>query len=339
MFIICVSISPLQKPIGQVLGMKKDIRMLDSQLGDTPAAALPLLITAEPGQPLGTLDDAARKRIGDALATIGGVLLRGFSVTSPLDFRKFAASFGAPLASYEFGSTPRSKVFPGVYSSTEYPAHQHIPLHNEQSYTRQWPSRIWFHCMQASEQGGETPIADSRLVYQRLPAELRDTFAERELLYVRNYSAALDLPWQRVFNTESRTEVECYCSEQGIEWEWKADGELRTRQRCQAVLQHPERGEWLWFNQAHLFHVSALEPAMRASLLAAVGEAELPRNVYFGDGEIIPDAMLDTVREVYREVEVAFPWQVGDVLMLDNRLVAHGRRSFVGARKVIVAMA
>ena len=303
------------------------------------ARPLPLLIQAQPEQTIHDIDDDTRRTSVHALGLTGGVLFRGFKLASPLDFRKFAASFGQPLASYEFGSTPRSKVFAGVYTSTEYPAHQHIPLHNEQSYTRAWPSRIWFHCVKPGETGGETPIADSRQVYQHMPEALREAFAARELLYVRNYGGALDLPWQRVFNTDDRAEVERYCASQAIEWEWKNDGELRTRQRCQSVLQHPDTGEWVWFNQAHLFHVSALDPATRSSLLAAVGEANLPRNVYFGDGSPIADEVLDTVRGVYRDVTVAFAWQAGDVLMLDNRLVAHGRRPFAGDRKVIVAMA
>jgi alpha-ketoglutarate-dependent taurine dioxygenase len=303
------------------------------------ADALPLLIHAPHAMPLLGIGDEERQRARAALAQVGGVLWRGFGVPSPLDFKKFAAGFGLPLASYEFGSTPRSKVLGGVYSSTEYPAHQHIPLHNEQSYTRQWPSLIWFHCMKPSLSGGETPIADSREIYRRMPQALREEFASKELLYVRNYSAALDLPWQRVFNTAERAEVERYCAANGIKWEWTADGELRTRQRCQAVLRHPDSGEWVWFNQAHLFHASAVEPALRASLLAAVGEDKLPRNVYFGDGSPIADDKLDAIRAVYAACTVAFPWQAGDVLMLDNLLVAHGRTPFTGDRKVIVAMA
>lgn len=307
---------------------------------DSLQDCLPFVITAETSQPpLTEIGDGLRQAAAAALGSTGAVLFRGFGVPTPLAFKKFAASFGLPLASYEFGSTPRSKVFSGVYSSTEYPAHQSIPLHNEQSYTRQWPSLIWFHCMKPSLTGGETPIADSRLVYDRIEAALRQEFAERELLYVRNYSEALDLPWQRVFNTDDRAQVEAYCAVNGIEWEWKADGELRTRQRCQAVLQHPRTGEWVWFNQAHLFHESANEPALRANLLAAVGYANLPRNVCFGDGSPIADDKLDAIRAVYQRTAVAFPWQAGDVLMLDNLLVAHGRNPFSGERKVIVAMA
>ncbi len=300
---------------------------------------MPVIVTAQHAESIHAIDDDRKQSLIETLQRIGAVLFRGFRVASPVDFKKFAASFGLPLASYEFGSTPRSKVFPGIYSSTEYPAHQSIPLHNEQSYTRQWPSRIWFHCMKPSVTGGETPIADSRLVFQRIPEALREEFARKELLYVRNYSAALDLPWQQVFNTEERAEVERYCTAQGIEYEWKADGELRTRQRCQAVLQRPVTGEWVWFNQAHLFHISSVETEARNSMLQVLGEENLPRNVYFGDGSPIADAQLDTIRAVYRDTAVAFPWQAGDVLMLDNYLVAHGRNPFTGDRKVIVAMA
>ncbi len=300
---------------------------------------LPLLIDSQQRQSIHALSDEVRAIALDALGKTGGVLFRNFKVPTPLDFKRFAASFGMPLGTYEFGSTPRSKVFAGVYSSTEYPAHQSIPLHNEQSYTRQWPSRIWFHCMTASQTGGETPIADSRRVYQAIDPAIREEFIAKGLLYVRNYSSALDVPWQQVFNTHERSQVEQYCQAQGIDWSWSADGELSTRQLCQAAVRHPATHEWVWFNQAHLFHISAMAQDLRQALIAAVGEAQLPRNVYFGDGTPIPDATLDAIRAVYADTCVAFPWQAGDVLMLDNLLVAHGRNPFSGDRKVIVAMA
>ena len=40
----------------------------------------------------------------------------------------------------------------------------------------------------------------------------------------------------------------------------------------------------------------------------------------------------------YDETMVRFPLRKGDLLMLDNMLVAHGRMPFTGARKVAVAM-
>lgn len=301
------------------------------------ASALPVVL--EGTGPLSAVIEDRGSEIADALGTVGGVLLRGYAVESVEAFRGFAAAFGHPLLSYEFGSTPRSKVEGGVYSSTEYPAHREIPLHNEQSYTRDWPLRIWFHCVTASPEGGATPLADSRAIYRALDPALRDRFAQRGLRYVRNFGNGLDLPWSKVFNTEDRSAVEAYCRDHAIDFEWKEDGELRTSQLCQAVARHPRTGEDVWFNQAHLFHVSALDAVEREVLLDTVGEDELPRNVYFGDGSPIPDEELDAVRAVLAAEKVTFPWQAGDVLMLDNMLIMHGREPYAGPRKVVVAMA
>ncbi|MDH0864405.1 TauD/TfdA family dioxygenase [Mitsuaria sp. GD03876] len=299
---------------------------------------LPALIEPETfGEPL--MDALARRRgeIETLVGTVGGVLLRGFDVPDAAAFRAFAAGFGHPLLSYEFGSTPRSEVGAGVYTSTEYPAHQSIPLHNEQAYTREWPMKIWFHCVTASPEGGETPIADSRAVLRRMPPAIRARF-EPGILYVRNYGD-FDVPWQKVFNTTAPADVERYCSANEIRWEWQPDGSLRTTQRCQAVETHPRAGEAVWFNQAHLFHASNLPPEVRESLEDLLGVENLPRNTFFADGSPIPDGLLDEVRAVLDAETVSFRWEAGDVLMLDNMLAAHARSPFRGPRKVIVAMA
>lgn len=306
------------------------------------AYTLPLLLqpVREHGQvTLEQAGGALRAMAAQHLEQAGGLLFRGFGVQDVPGFRAFAASFGDELLSYEFGSTPRSKVEQGVYTSTEYPAHQTIPQHNEQAYTRQWPMRIWFYCHTASPAGGETPIADSREVYRRIPQRIRQRFIDKGLMYVRNYGNGLDVPWQQVFNTGDRSAVEAYCRSQHIAWEWKDDDELRTRQVCQAIATHPRTGDTVWFNQAHLFHISALEAAVRDNLLAVVDEEDLPRNVYYGDGSPIEDGLLDEIRAAYDSVTVRFPWQAGDVLMLDNMLATHGRAPFSGPRKVVVAMA
>jgi alpha-ketoglutarate-dependent taurine dioxygenase len=273
------------------------------------------------------------------LPSVGGVLFRGFEVGGVEAFRAFAQAFGHDLLGYEFGSTPRSRVGEGVYSSTEYPAHQSIPLHNEQSYSLRWPMKIWFYCAQPSARGGETPIADSRQVYARMPENIRRRWRERGLQYVRNYGRGLDVPWQQVFNTEERRAVEAFCREQAIACEWKDDGELRTRQVCQAVARHPNTGEWVWFNQAHLFHVSGLAPELREALLDLAEPEDLPRNVYYGDGSPLEESLLDEVRGVLEASRIAFAWQAEDILLLDNMLVAHARAAFEGPRRVVVAMA
>ncbi len=317
-----------------------------------PGGALPLLVMPAQGGDAG--GDGAGGKAADwrdwlpdihavvrsHLPEVGGLLFRGFGLHGDAPFRAFAESFGRALLDYDFGSTPRSAVDKGVYTSTEYPAHQSIPLHNEQAYTLQWPGLIWFHCVTAAASGGATPIADSRAVHQRIDPAIRDRFAAKGLMYVRNYGNGLDLPWQRAFNTDDPAEVERFCRANAISWDWTEDGELRTRQICPAVARHPGSGAMVWFNQAHLFHVSNLPPAVRESLMAVVeDEQDLPRHVFYGDGTPIEDTALDHIRAVLDACTRRFPWQEGDVMMLDNMLAAHGRDPFSGARKVVVAMA
>lgn len=279
-----------------------------------------------------------RELIETQLRRHGAVLFRKFDLQTVDAFAEFIEALGHELLDYNYQSTPRSTVTGNIYTSTEYPAAQTIPLHNEMAYARSWPMKIFFFCVTAAEQGGETPIADSRKVFARIDPEVRDRFIEEQVMYVRNYDEGLDLSWSTVFQTTDRSQVEAYCNEAGIEFEWLANNRLRTRQVCQAAALHPVTGAWVWFNQAHLFHVSSLEPSVRAALASTYDEHEYPRNAYYGDGSPIKDEALENIRAAYRRETISFPWQAGDVLMLDNMLMAHGRRPFTGPRRVVVGM-
>lgn len=317
------------------LPLSIDVRTLGPGPGDVVVVAP----QGDAPQPL-VLSDAIAAIVDRHLLREGAILFRGFDILGEQPFQAFASAFGDPLLDYRFGSTPRTDLGDGVYTSTEYPAHQVIPLHNEQSYTRSWPLRLWFHCVIPADEGGETPIADSRIVYDRLDPALRRRFAEKRLCYSRNYGGGLDVPWQKVFGTDDRATVEGYCRDNGITCEWKPDGDLRTRQIVQAVADHPITGETVWFNQAHLFHVSNLDPAVQEALMSIAGDSwNLPRNVFYGDGSPLEDSALQEIRGVLDACAIRFPWRAGDVLMLDNMLFAHARSTFRGKRKVLVAMA
>ncbi|MCJ2188284.1 TauD/TfdA family dioxygenase [Novosphingobium beihaiensis] len=284
--------------------------------------------------------DEAQGLASRHLRQAGALLFRDCAPPDETLFRTFAASFGSSLIGYDFASTPRTAVGDGVYTSTEYPAHQTIPLHNEQSYTLTWPKRIWFHCVTAPQSGGETPIADSRQIFARIDPAIREEFTAKGLTYTRNYGNGLDLPWQDAFGTTDRASIQRYCEANRIVCEWTPDGELRTQQTCQAVARHPQTGDDVWFNQAHLFHPSNLPPTVRETLLAVVGSTRaLPRHVCFGDGTEICEQAMSHVRQVLDECTRAFPWRTGDILMLDNMLTAHARAPFSGPRRIVVAMA
>lgn len=280
-----------------------------------------------------------RAMVSDRLRQHGGLLFRGFDVGPADRFEACITAISDKLLEYEYRSTPRTRVAGRIYTSTEYPPSRSIPLHNEMSYARAWPLKIWFHALRVAARGGQTPLADSRKVFARLGPRLRDRFAARQVMYVRNYGHGVDLPWQEVFQTNDRREVERFCGRVGIEFEWKSDDRLTTRQVCQAAAVHPQTGEPVWFNQAHLFHISSLDEASRNLLLERFGEDELPRNACFGDGAPIETDALDKIRDAYDREKIVFGWEPGDVLLLDNMRVAHGRQPFEGERRVLAGMA
>jgi alpha-ketoglutarate-dependent taurine dioxygenase len=304
-----------------------------------PEILLPLVI--QPAMTGINLVDWARNRrelIEAYLLKHGAILFRNFKVTAADEFEQFITVSSEKPFAYTERSSPRSQVSGNIYSSTDYPADQRIFMHNENSYAHTWPLKIFFCCSTAAHSGGETPLADTRKVFQRIDARIRDRFLQKKVMYVRNFGTRLGLSWQTVFQTTDRVMVNDYCRHAGYEVEWEDNNHLRTRRVGQAIARHPRTGEMVWFNHAAFFHITTLEPEMREVLLAELRQEDLPNNTYYGDGSPIEPSVLDELREAYQKETVTFQWQEGDVLMLDNMLTAHGREPFIGPRKIWVGM-
>jgi alpha-ketoglutarate-dependent taurine dioxygenase len=302
--------------------------------------AIPWLI--EPArEPLDLTEWASSHRdtITSLLREHRALLFRGFRAWADEELGRFLEAISdGPRLEYRDRSTPRQEIQDRLYTSTQYPAEHAIAQHNEGTYWRVWPLTIAFGCVIAPEDRGATPIADCRRVLARLDPDLVGRFHEKGVRYVRNYNDGFGLRWQDVFQTTDPAEVEAYCRDNAIEVEWKAKQRLRTRQVRAALAVHPRTGEKVWFNHAAFFHVSSLEPEIRTSLVAELGEAELPYNTYYGDGTPIEPEALDQIRQAYRDETVRFAWQRGDVLLLDNMTIAHGREPYTGERRIIVGM-
>jgi alpha-ketoglutarate-dependent taurine dioxygenase len=307
--------------------------------GTIDGQGLPLVITpAVEGVDLRSWAADNRELIGRYLLQHGAVLFRGFGLRTVADFEAVASAITPELFG-EYGDLPRLPDSERIYGSTPYPADKTILFHNESSHLPRWPMKQFFFCVIAAQTGGETPIIDCRQLCRVIDPDVLSAFEEKGLLYVRNFSKGFDVSWQDFFKSDDRDEVEEICRTSGMGWEWRSGDRLMITQSAPAISVHPVTGDRVFFNQVQLHHVSCLDQATLTSLRELFDEPDLPRNVSYGDGSPIEDETMAYLGKVFDDNAVALPWQEGDIYMLDNMLVSHGRRPFGGPRKIAVAMA
>jgi alpha-ketoglutarate-dependent taurine dioxygenase len=272
----------------------------------------------------------------------GAILFRGFGVKTPASFARCVRSLNGNLLDYVDGNSPRTKLAAGVYTSTEYPSDYYISMHNELSYSHKWPRKLFFGCIVAPQEKGETPIADSRVILNSLDSEVVEEFTRKGVKYIRNLQGGQGVgpSWQDTFETTDKAAVEQYCADRDTAVQWQPDGSLKLTQVRPAVATHPQTRQAVWFNQADQFHPSTHPRQVYENMMSVYEgkEDELPQNAVFGDDTPIASSMLEHIRETSRKNAVVFPWQAGDLLIIDNMLTCHGRMPYAGARKILVAM-
>lgn len=308
---------------------------------------LPLLVEAPPGDGAGPeallrFYEENVDWIESRLLQRGAVLFRGFGIDQQEILRRTVLLLPGNLLDYVDGNSPRTKLTSGVYTSTEYPPEFFISMHNELSYSERWPARLFFCCATAPAEGGETPLADSRAILRNMSPEVVDAFTRKGVKYLRNLHGGRGYgpSWQKTFETQDRAVVEEFCRSSGMQFEWTPEGGIRLWHVRPAVAVHPRTGEAVWFNQADQFHPSTHPPKVYESLKALYKgkEAQMPQNATFGDDTPIEDWMLEEVRATTQREIRLLPWRQGDLLMVDNMLVCHGRMPFKGPRKILVSM-
>jgi hypothetical protein len=300
--------------------------------------ALPIVI--RPRRPISLAQwlDGACEDVDFLLEQSGALLFRGFGVMGAKDFESCLRGYARELMTAHEDTSPRTAVRGDISTSTDYPAAESIVFHNESSYSRRVPLRIYLHCVLPAESGGETPLAHCGHILRHIDPAIVRRFEEQGWLYVRNYVAGLGLDWRRVYRCEDRATLERTLRDGDIRWEWARDGHLRTISRRPAIMQHPRTLERLWFNHILFWHVTSLPPSIRHQLQAEFSPEDLPVNTYYGDGSPIEANVLEEIRSAYARVESRFAWESGDLLFVDNVKCAHGRASYSGQRRVLFAM-
>lgn len=304
--------------------------------------------------------DAHLAAVHVALRASGAVLFRGFGVTSPDALREIAERITGPLGEHYEGPSPRKGVARGVYTASEAPSVVPIPAHAEMSYLERMPRHLYFLCREPSRVGGETTLADGRKVLARLDPELVGPLFEQPLRIRRRHAGPSRVPnpfaptpWTSMFATEDRDEALERARALGFDARFEPDGSLTLEHEQPVARRHPETGELAWLNHLLVFHASTpaaiLEGALRArrapvrvaaaacARLAAWAGREVASDVRLANGDPIPDATVDHVRRVVARSSVALGWKRGDLVIVDNHRVLHGRLPFRGKREVLVA--
>jgi alpha-ketoglutarate-dependent taurine dioxygenase len=312
--------------------------LLNSKAG----ARLPLVI--RPEQSGADLSQWVRQNFDQFekdLTEHGGILLRGFGMDSADKFNSFMSCFNTAPLPYMFRSSPRKVLdasIQNIFLSTSYPSNRSINMHNESSYSRIWGKKIVFCCIQPAEQGGETPIADSRKVLRSISPGLVDKFRRRKIKYRRNLLPSLGMPWQEVFQTDDLNVAKGVCDRYKIEYRMEKDDCFVIEWVKHAICEHPLSKEETWFNHAFFFNKYARYEELGLDHTAKIPPQYLTSDTSFGDGtEISHDEYLE-LKNAYEVNKIVFPYQKGDVLFLDNLLTAHGRTPYKGDRTIATAV-
>ena len=271
---------------------------------------------------------------------VGALLFRGFDLDSSDNFENIVKILTPSLSNYIGGDSPRTRINNNIYTSTEYPANETISMHHEKSFSNNHPKFVYFFCETAPIIGGETPILDSRKLYNTLDKNIVDKFATKKLKYVMNLHGGNNIgkSWQEVFETEDKDLLHKILSDLNLNYFWKPNGKLRIEEVVNPVIQHYITQEWIFFSQADQWHPSNLSHNVFLAMHSIMHSDDFYHNCYFADGSEIEEKDLSSIREAVLKEIVTFEWKRGDLLMLDNIISMHGRRPFLGSRKILVAM-
>jgi Taurine catabolism dioxygenase TauD, TfdA family len=134
--------------------------------------------------------------------------------------------------------------------------------------------------------------------------------------------------WQSTLGAQTREQAEARLRSLNYSWQWLPDGCLRATTPVLPAVREVSPGRKSFFNQ--------LIAAFRGWKDARNDPAQAIR---FGDGAPLDRDAVQAAIALADELAFDIPWQRGDVVLVDNFLTMHGRRTFRGTRKVLASLA
>ena len=267
------------------------------------------------------------------LDTEGAIVLRNLDITGADDLDGFTRSFGFdpyPMNSYTLAA--RRHVGGNIYTANDVKVEVELPIHHEMTQAPVPPVVLFFFCKQPAMSGGRNPLAFSPAVY--------DKMAEREPEFVRKLkqhgvryvnlarrhtdsNSSVGTGWHTLFNTVDREKAAETATDMGYTVAWKTGDVLEmVSPTINAFTTHPVTGRTAWFNKIITWYKLHMrnDPAGVHTL--------------YGDFSEMPLSALNTMDEVIEEETVKIQWHKGDLVLLDNRLVMHGKSGGKGPREM-----
>ncbi|MFG1675332.1 TauD/TfdA family dioxygenase [Micromonospora sp. NPDC049282] len=267
------------------------------------------------------------------VADHGAVLLRPAGRFSRAEFVALGDALMRPRSHGAALAEAREFVAGDATTTTVTTGRQGIPLHREASYVPGSPSLLMFYCERPAAEGGETTVCDGVQLLAALPQAIREFVTRAEIRW------QLDMPdgsWQEMCGADDpAAAIAAIAGYAPFLMPWEsvtADAVGRTvRVRLSTRCVTPAL-----FDNLPAFCNSVLVQTGRRSSAADHGRR---LELRMADGAPFPVEVLSAVALVAEELTVPVPWQPGDVVIVNNTRVMHGRRGFADpARRILVRM-
>lgn len=282
---------------------------------------------------------ACRSAIDSCLKETGSLILRRLPVANRTDFNAFMAAMDYMPHSYEGGIAVRERDAGHVLVASQEDARISMAPHNEMAYLPNYPDKVFFLCVKAAEDGGEVPINDVRHSIDRIPDAVLRKFSDKGIRYHRvlpRDSSGTEIGWRDTFGTPDRDALEAFMQAKGHRIQWLANEGLSYSYVRDAFLPDPVTAQPLWFNQVTELHSSYWrEHPLFSSQLP---DTSYPATTTYGDGEPIDSDLITSLRAALWQTSRAVAMQTGDLFVLDNTYVQHGRFSYTGTRLHLVSL-
>jgi alpha-ketoglutarate-dependent taurine dioxygenase len=262
----------------------------------------------------------------------GAVLIRGLADLSPARCQQVLAGVcGGRWYLGDQVQTARKQLAENIYTASVYDQAFEIPLHHEGIQKKPFPGILYFACELPATSGGATRLVQVRHVVSSLSEFAKDRLWECGIVYKQAYGFAGCREWASAFKIDSRSELEGFFRSHNMHWEWHSGDRLSVTYRRPAFMRHPADGAVSLTNNA-IHYVINGSPSDLLSR-PATETSPPPADVAIGDHSTTA-RILTELDAAYQASTYRIQWSAGDLLVVDNILVAHGRDSFKGDRKL-----